>query len=132
MLLPQEYQELYNQSNLLSLSITLISISVIALLFSIIFMLKFFIKKREEIKWIYFSVVFAMFAAVMLMNFQWYQTENARIDKNKLLETTYYKSLDKSIKDHLNRKVIKNYDKVVIYDLYQETQKYNEAIKTLN
>ena len=129
MLLPQEYQELYNQSNLLSLSITLISISVIALLFSIIFMLKFFIKKREEIKWIYFSVVFAMFAAVMLMNFQWYQTENARIDKNKLLETTYYKSLDKSIKDHLNRKVIKNYDKVVIYDLYQETQKYNEASK---
>ena len=68
----------------------------------------------------------------MLMNCQWYQTENAVIKKDKLLDTSYYKSLDESIKDHLNKNVIKNNDKVVIYELYQETQKYNEAIKTLN
>lgn len=50
MLLSQEYQELYNQSDLSVISITLLSISVIALLFSIILLFKFFIKKREEIK----------------------------------------------------------------------------------
>lgn len=68
----------------------------------------------------------------MTMNLQWYHTENALIDTTKLLETAYYKSLDEPIREHLNRKVIKNNDKVVIYDLYRETQKYNEAIKTLN
>ena len=132
MLPPQEYQELYNQSDLLTISISLIFISLIALLISIISLFKFFRKKRKEIKWIYFSFVFAGFAMVMQMNFQWYQTENAVIKKDKLLETAYYKSLDEPIKEHLNRKVIKANDKVVIYDLYQETKKYNEAIKTLN
>ena len=132
MLLPQEYQELYNQSDLLTISISLIFVSLIALLISIILLFKFFIQKREKIKWIYFSFGFAALAMGMLMNCQWYQTENAVIKKDKLLETSYYKSLDESIKDHLNKKVIKTNDKVVIYDLYQETQKYNEAIKTLN
>jgi hypothetical protein len=132
MLLPQEYQELYNQSDLLTISISLILISLIALLISIILLFKFFIQKREKIKWIYFSFGFAGLAMAMLMNCQWYQTENAVIKKDKLLETAYYKSLDDSIKDHLNKKVIKTNDKVFIYDLYQETQKYNEAIKTLN
>lgn len=132
MLLSQEYQELYNQSDLLTISISLIVISLIALLISIILLFKFFIQKREKIKWIYFSFGFVGLAMAMLMNCQWYQTENAVIKKDKLLETSYYKSLDESIKDHLNKKVIKTNDKVVIYDLYQETQKYNEAIKTLN
>lgn len=132
MLLPQEYQELYNQSDLLTISISLILISLIALLISIILLFKFFIQKREKIKWIYFSFGFAVLAMAMIMNCQWYQTENAVIKKDKLLDTSYYKSLDESIKDHLNKKVIKTNDKVVIYDLYQETQKYNEAIKTLD
>ena len=132
MLLPQEYQELYNQSDLLTISISLILISLIALLISIILLFKFFIQKREKIKWIYFSFGFAVLAMAMTMNLQWYHTENAVIDKAKLLETSYYKSLEEPVREHLNRKVIKNNDKIVIYDLYQETQKYNEAIKTLN
>lgn len=132
MYLSQEYQELYNQSDLLTISISLIFISLLALLISIILLFKFFIQKREKIKWIFFSFGFSGLAMAMLMNCQWYQTENAVIKKDKLLETSYYKSLDESIKDHLNKKVIKTNDEVVIYDLYKETQKYNEAIKTLN
>lgn len=107
-------------------------IGVISFLMTLALFLKLFLSKFENVKFIFYLTIFMGITLLLVNLAESYYAEDTVIDRAKLLETTYYKSLDEPIREHLNRKVIKTNDKVVIYDLYQETKKYNEAIKTLN
>lgn len=132
MYLPQEYQELYDLANLSPIVITFMLIGVISFLMTLALFLKLFLSKFENVKFIFYLTIFMGITLLLVNLAESYYAEDTVIDRAKLLETTYYKSLDEPIREHLNRKVIKTNDKVVSYDLYQETKKYNEAIKTLN